>query len=330
MNLPKVTVYTDGACSGNPGPGGWGAVIIGDGAGGEVVEKSGGEMHTTNQRMELQAAIEALRALPGPSRVRLHSDSAYLVNAFRRRWIPRWQANGWRTAANRTVQNQDLWRELLTLTSKHQVEWLKVKGHSGDSYNERCDELARRAIPSPDKSGGVNRTNRYVSVVSGKWDKQVRPRCPGGGEAMRRLGILTGGGDCPGLNAVIRAVAKSAFFRHDIEVVGFNNGFKGLVENEAWLIGEEAVSGILHRGGTILGTTNRDNPFNYRVTESDGNPSYEDRSADALRHLNEWDLDGLIVIGGDGSLTLADRFSKMGVPVIGIPKTIDNDLSAPM
>ncbi len=145
---------------------------------------------------------------------------------------------------------------------------------------------------------------------------------------MRRLGILTGGGDCPGLNAVIRAVAKSAFYRHDIEIVGFNNGFKGLVENEAWLIGEEDVSGILHRGGTILGTTNRDNPFHYRVTGPDGNPSYEDRSADALRHLNEWDLDGLIVIGGDGSLTLALRFSKIGVPVIGIPKTIDNDLSA--
>lgn len=145
---------------------------------------------------------------------------------------------------------------------------------------------------------------------------------------MRRLGILTGGGDCPGLNAVIRAVTKSALFRHDIEVVGFNNGFKGLVENEAWLIGEEAVSGILHRGGTILGTTNRDNPFHYRATGADGKPAYEDRSADALRHIEEWDLEGLIVIGGDGSLTLAHRFSIMGVPVIGIPKTIDNDLSA--
>ncbi len=148
MNLPKVTIYTDGACSGNPGPGGWAAVIIADGAGVEVAEISGGEMHTTNQRMELQAAIEALRALPGPSRVRLHSDSAYLVNAFCRRWLPRWQVNGWRTAANRPVQNQDLWRDLLALTSKHQVEWFKVKGHSDDYYNERCDELARRAIPS--------------------------------------------------------------------------------------------------------------------------------------------------------------------------------------
>lgn len=145
---------------------------------------------------------------------------------------------------------------------------------------------------------------------------------------MYRLGILTGGGDCPGLNAVIRAVTKSALYRYDIEVVGFNNGFKGLVENEAWLIGEEAVSGILHRGGTILGTTNRDNPFRFGVTGADGKVSYEDRSADALRHIDEWNLDGLIVVGGDGSLTLAHRFSEMGVSVIGIPKTIDNDLGA--
>ncbi len=145
---------------------------------------------------------------------------------------------------------------------------------------------------------------------------------------MRRLGILTGGGDCPGLNAVIRAVVKSALFRHHMEVVGFNNGFKGLVENEAWLIGEAAVSGILHRGGTILGTTNRDNPFQYRVAGAGGKAAFEDRSADALRHIEEWNLEGLIVIGGDGSLALAHRFSEMGVPVIGIPKTIDNDILA--
>ena len=145
---------------------------------------------------------------------------------------------------------------------------------------------------------------------------------------MHRLGILTGGGDCPGINAVIRAVTKSALYRYNIEVIAFNNGFKGLVENEAWLIGEEAASGILHRGGTILGTTNRDNPFRFRVTGADGKVTYEDRSADALRHVDEWNLDGLIVVGGDGSLTLAHRFTEMGVPVIGIPKTIDNDLGA--
>ena len=145
---------------------------------------------------------------------------------------------------------------------------------------------------------------------------------------MRRLGILTGGGDCPGINAVIRAVTKSALYRYNIEMIGFNNGFKGLVENEAWLIGEAAASGILHRGGTILGTTNRDNLFSFRVTGAAGELSYEDRSADALRHIDEWNLDGLIVVGGDGSLTLAHRFTEMGLPVIGIPKTIDNDLGA--
>lgn len=145
---------------------------------------------------------------------------------------------------------------------------------------------------------------------------------------MRRIGILTGGGDCPGLNAVIRAVAKGALLGHGIEVVGFNNGFKGLVENEAWLISENAVSGILHRGGTILGTTNRDNPFHFGVTGADGELRYEDLSPQALEHLEQWQVDCLVVVGGDGSLALGNRFAQMGVPVVGIPKTIDNDLSA--
>lgn len=149
MSLPDVIIYTDGACSGNPGPGGWAAVIIDSGRGADTAEISGGERDTTNQRMELQAAIEGLRALPGPSRVRLHSDSAYLINAFRLRWIPRWQVKGWRTASNKPVQNQDLWRALIALTSKHQVEWIKVKGHSDDYYNELCDKLARGAVPAP-------------------------------------------------------------------------------------------------------------------------------------------------------------------------------------
>ena len=144
---------------------------------------------------------------------------------------------------------------------------------------------------------------------------------------MARLGILTGGGDCPGLNAVIRAVAKGALLGHGIEVVGFNNGFKGLVENEAWLISEAAVSGILHRGGTILapptGTI-----FHFRTTGPDGKSRYEDCSAQALRHLELWGVDCPVVVGGDGSLALAAQFGELGVPVIGIPKTIDNDLSA--
>ena len=147
MDLPQVIIYTDGACSGNPGPGGWGAVIIGGGAGSAIKEISGGEEYTTNQRMELQAAVEALDALSEPSRVRLHSDSAYLVNAFNSGWITRWLKSGWRTAAKKPVQNQDIWRRLIDLAARHRVEWVKVKGHSNDFYNDRCDELARKAIP---------------------------------------------------------------------------------------------------------------------------------------------------------------------------------------
>lgn len=145
---------------------------------------------------------------------------------------------------------------------------------------------------------------------------------------MSRIGILTGGGDCPGLNAVIRAVAKGALYRYGLEVVGFNNGFRGLVENDAWVIDEKAVSGILHRGGTILGTTNRDNPFDFRLPVAGGGYRRADCSHRCLESLKRWSVDRLVVVGGDGSLALAHRLSTMGVPVIGIPKTIDNDLPA--
>jgi len=141
--MKEVTIYTDGACSGNPGPGGWGAVLI---YGGSCKEISGGEAMTTNQRMEIKAAIAALKALKEPCKVRLHSDSAYLVNAFTRRWLERWQRNGWLTAKKEPVENQDLWRELLDLTARHKVEWIKVKGHSDNKYNNRCDQMARQAI----------------------------------------------------------------------------------------------------------------------------------------------------------------------------------------
>ncbi|QGP92560.1 Ribonuclease H [Neomoorella glycerini] len=141
--MKEVTIYTDGACSGNPGPGGWGVVLI---YGGKRKEISGAEARTTNQRMEITAAIAALKALKEPCRVRLYSDSAYLVNAFRQGWLDRWQRNGWQTVKKEPVENQDLWRELLRLTARHRVEWLKVKGHSDNAENNRCDELARAAI----------------------------------------------------------------------------------------------------------------------------------------------------------------------------------------
>ncbi|NLW08145.1 MAG: ribonuclease HI [Clostridia bacterium] len=143
--MKEVTIYTDGACSGNPGPGGWGAVLI---YGGKCKEISGSKGQTTNQRMEITAAIAALKALKEPCRVKLYSDSAYLVNAFRQGWLEKWQKNGWLTAKKQPVENQDLWQELLQLVGRHQVEWYKVKGHSDNPYNNRCDELARAAIAS--------------------------------------------------------------------------------------------------------------------------------------------------------------------------------------
>lgn len=140
-----VIVYTDGACSGNPGPGGWGAVLM---KGGKLREISGGERATTNNRMEMMAAIAALEALKKPSRVRLHSDSAYLVNAFLQGWLRNWQRNGWMTSSKKPVENRDLWERLLALSRTHQIEWIKVKGHSDDEWNNRCDELARAAAKS--------------------------------------------------------------------------------------------------------------------------------------------------------------------------------------
>lgn len=143
---------------------------------------------------------------------------------------------------------------------------------------------------------------------------------------MRKLALLTGGGDCPGLNAVIRAVAKSA--RHyGLEVLGIRDGFHGAVEGDFIPLTLKDVSGILPRGGTILGTTNRDNPFAYE-TKVDGAAQILDRSGDVIRNLRECAVDALIVIGGDGSLNIALKLANLGLKVIGIPKTIDNDLMA--
>ncbi|MGE5551658.1 MAG: ribonuclease HI [Bacteroidota bacterium] len=141
--MHEVTIYTDGACSGNPGPGGWAAILR---IGPHEKELSGYEAATTNQRMELTAAVKALEALKYPCRVKLYSDSAYLVNAFRQDWLGRWEANGWRNAQKAPVENQDLWRQLIKLNRRHQIDWRKVAGHADDELNNRCDELARTAI----------------------------------------------------------------------------------------------------------------------------------------------------------------------------------------
>ncbi len=314
----EFVIYTDGACSGNPGPGGWGAVIK---HGDKVQEISGRADETTNQRMELQAAVEALRYIPPGSRVKLYSDSAYLVNCFNQGWMKRWLRNGWRNSKGNQVENQDLWKQLLELSEKTMVEWIKVKGHSSDQLNERCDRLAREAIGD----SGENNATEDSLLVDNDWSRSSLMKSV---PKVRRLGVLTGGGDCPGLNAAIRAVVKGAAYNYDIETVGFNNGFKGLVENDAAVIDDYRVSGILNRGGTILGTSNRDNPFDFRPGGGDYLETGKDRSADAVANLEKWGIECLVVIGGDGSLLLAHRFSKLGVPIIGIPKTIDNDLPA--
>lgn len=138
----RVLIWTDGACSGNPGPGGWGAILQTRGVEREL---QGAEPQTTNNRMEMMAAIAALEALKRPVRVRLHTDSAYLRNGVTQ-WIARWRRNGWRTAEGKPVANEDLWRRLELARAPHEVEWLWVKGHAGDPMNERADKLAREAV----------------------------------------------------------------------------------------------------------------------------------------------------------------------------------------
>ncbi len=141
--MEKVVIYTDGACSGNPGPGGWGAILMYKENKKEI---SGGKKETTNNVMELTAVIEGLKLLKYPCQVELYSDSAYVVNAFEQGWIYNWVKNNWKTSGKDSVKNQELWKELYELTKIHQVTFHKVKGHSDNEYNNRCDELAREAI----------------------------------------------------------------------------------------------------------------------------------------------------------------------------------------
>ena len=141
--MDKVIIYTDGACSGNPGPGGWGSILM---MGKNKKEISGGKKDTTNNVMELTAVIEALKLLKRPCKVDLYSDSAYVVNAFLQNWILGWIKNGWRNSNKEEVKNKELWQELLSLTKTHNVTFHKVKGHADNEYNNRCDELARNAI----------------------------------------------------------------------------------------------------------------------------------------------------------------------------------------
>lgn len=138
--MEEITIYTDGACSGNPGPGGWGAILM---FGNTKKEISGGLNNTTNNVMELTAVIEALKMLKRPCKVDLYSDSAYVINAFLQKWIYGWIKKNWKTAGNDPVKNKELWQELYGLTKIHEVTFHKVKGHADNEFNNRCDELAR-------------------------------------------------------------------------------------------------------------------------------------------------------------------------------------------
>jgi ribonuclease HI len=143
MTAARIDIFTDGACSGNPGPGGWGAILR---SGGHEKEISGGDVATTNNRMELLAAIRALESLKKPSAVTLHTDSRYVMDGATK-WLTRWKANGWKTADKKPVKNGDLWLALEAAAQRHEMSWRWVRGHDGHAENERADALARAAIP---------------------------------------------------------------------------------------------------------------------------------------------------------------------------------------
>ena len=142
--MKKVIIYTDGACSRNPGPGGWGTILMYEGNKKEI---SGGNPDTTNNVMEMTAVIEGLKMLKYPCEVEIYSDSAYVVNAFNQHWIDGWKKKGWKNSSKEDVKNRELWEEMDRLIQNHDVTFIKVKGHSDNEYNNRCDELARNAIP---------------------------------------------------------------------------------------------------------------------------------------------------------------------------------------
>ncbi len=146
---PEIIIYTDGACSGNPGPGGWGAILM---SGGHRRELSGGEAPTTNNRMELMAAISALEALKRPSNVTLFTDSKYVQDGIGK-WIHGWKKNGWKTADKKPVKNAELWQRLDEARRRHKIDWQWVKGHAGDVENERADVLAREGLQKAKRGG---------------------------------------------------------------------------------------------------------------------------------------------------------------------------------
>ena len=174
--MTEVFAYTDGACSGNPGPGGWGVLLVAKDRGRVVRERelSGGEARTTNNRMELLAAIHALETLKRPSRLTLVTDSAYVKNGITA-WMPAWKANGWRTAARKPVKNVDLWQRLDAARSVHDVQWAWVKGHAGHPENERADELARQGMAPFKKRDSGKGSRSCAGADARRRNAETRP-----------------------------------------------------------------------------------------------------------------------------------------------------------
>ena len=168
MAEPHVTIYTDGACSGNPGPGGWAAILM---FGEHEKELKGGELNTTNNRMELMAAIAAAEALTRPCLVDIHTDSQYLRTGIRS-WIEKWKRNGWRTADRKPVKNDDLWRRLEAALAPHRVRWHWVRGHAGHEHNERADRLAREGLAAARAGAEGALTTRIHDPIAGKRDER--------------------------------------------------------------------------------------------------------------------------------------------------------------
>ena len=168
--MKEVTIYTDGGCEGNPGPGGWGAVLM---SGKHLLEMSGGDPATTNNRMELSAAICALQRLKEPCRVILHTDSQYLREGVTK-WIHGWKRKGWITANRQPVKNVDLWKALDAATTKHQIDWRWVKGHAGNEGNERCDGLASAEIAKIRRQYSRAELKAMVQAMSAKGDPSDR------------------------------------------------------------------------------------------------------------------------------------------------------------
>ncbi len=238
-----IEIWTDGACSGNPGPGGWGALIVNDG---QEIELYGGEANTTNNRMELMGAIEALNSIKEPSKIILHTDSTYVKNGLTQ-WIHGWKRNGWKTASKQPVKNKDLWQALDEACKRHQIEWKWVKGHSGDEGNERADSLAVKG--ARESAGGkleVNKTEKEPStpVLA---EKPTAPAASKSGQVQIWTDGACSGNPGPGGWGALLKMGE-----HEKELYG---GEKDTTNNRMELMGAiEALTSLKGPSNVILST----------------------------------------------------------------------------